>query len=75
MDEQMRDLNEEYHSKRKSMRLDTPQVKVVKRGEFLRYRQRRVAEGAPDGQFKMLKLNPDLEFQKQFEIERTVTLE
>ncbi len=31
--------------------------------------KRRVSAGVPDGQFKMLKLNPDFDFQKNFEIE------
>jgi hypothetical protein len=41
----------------------------------MRYRQKRVAEGAPDGQFKMLKLNPDLEFQNEFRVERVVEMD
>ena len=72
LDREMSEENEEYQGKRKSMRLGPPAAKVVKSGEFQRYREKRVAEGAPDGQFKMLKLNPDLEFQKEFEVERVV---
>ncbi|MCA9411322.1 MAG: GH3 auxin-responsive promoter family protein [Candidatus Omnitrophica bacterium] len=75
VDEELKRQNEEYASKRKSIRLANPAVKVVKPGEFLRYRQKRVAEGAPDGQFKMLKLTPDLEFQKKFELDRTIELD
>jgi len=74
IDGELRRENEEYDGKRKSLRLSSPAAKVVKQGEFLRYRQRRVAEGAPDGQFKMLKLTPDLEFQKQFEIDRIIEM-
>jgi len=67
--------NEEYEVKRKSFRLAPAAVKVVAQGELQRYRQQRVAEGAPDGQFKMLKLNPDLEFQKEFRVERVIETE
>ena len=75
LDRELAMQNEEYEGKRKSMRLGPPAVKVVKNGEFFRYRRKCVAEGAPDGQFKMLKLNPDLEFQKKFEIERVVEVD
>ncbi|MCG3199653.1 MAG: hypothetical protein GHCLOJNM_04177 [bacterium] len=72
IDRGLQEENEEYQTKRKSMRLAAPVVKVVEKGEYYRYRAGRVAQGAPDGQFKMLKLNPDLEFQKKFRIERVV---
>jgi hypothetical protein len=74
VDTHLKEQNEEYDVKRKSLRLANPAVKVVEKGEFLKYREKRVAEGAPDGQFKMLKLNPDLEFPQQFRIERVVEL-
>ena len=75
VDRELANQNEEYLVKRKSIRLGAPAVKVAERGEFLRYRQKRVAEGAPDGQFKMLKLNPDLKFQKEFRVERVVEMD
>jgi hypothetical protein len=74
VDRALQTENEEYKTKRKSLRLAPPAVKIVKRGEFLRYRKGRVAEGAPDGQFKMLKLTPDLKFQEKFQVERIVEM-
>jgi hypothetical protein len=74
VDQSLQSENEEYKTKRKSLRLAAPAVKIVERGEYHRYRTKRVAEGAPDGQFKMLKLTPDLEFQKQFKAARTVEM-
>lgn len=69
----LRKENEEYDIKRKSLRLGPPVVVVVEAGELMRYRAERVAQGAPDGQFKMLKLNPDLEFPKQFQVQREIS--
>jgi len=40
----------------------------------MRYRAKRVAQGAPDGQFKILKLTPDLEFAKQFQVDKTIEM-
>lgn len=74
VEKSLRGENEEYDIKRKSLRLGSPIVLVVEPGELMRYRAQRVAEGAPDGQFKMLKLNPDLEFPKQFRIQREIPL-
>ncbi len=75
VDSSLRGENEEYDTKRKSLRLGPPAVKLVARGEYMRYRAKRVAQGAPDGQFKILKLTPDLEFPKQFQIEKTIEME
>lgn len=74
VDQALRIMNEEYDTKRKSLRLDSPAVRVLERGEFMRYRARRVAQGVPDGQFKILKLTPDLEFPKQFKTEKTIEM-
>ncbi len=72
VDKEMQQLNPEYKSKRTSLRLDSPIVKVLKRGEFDAYRRSQVEAGRADGQFKILKLNPDIEFQKNFKIDRVV---
>lgn len=74
VDRFLREGNEEYDTKRKSLRLGPPAVKLIERGEFMRYRAKRVAQGAPDGQFKILKLTPDLEFPKQFQVEKTIEM-
>ena len=64
----LRDLNVEYASKRKSLRLDTPLLKIVAPGELERYRREKMAAGGKDGQFKMVRLVSDFEFQKQFKV-------
>jgi hypothetical protein len=70
IDLNLNQVNVEYESKRTSGRLGNPVLKIVRSGEYEKYRKKRVAQGVPDGQFKMLKLNPDLEFQKNFAIDR-----
>jgi hypothetical protein len=70
IDLNLQNENIEYEGKRKSGRLGNPVLKVAYKGEYEKYRRRRVAEGVPDGQFKMLKLNSDFEFQKMFSIEK-----
>lgn len=72
VDRKLSKLNDEYAVKRKSGRLGPPAIKLLVRGEYHEYRRRRVAAGVPDGQFKMLKLNPDLEFQNEFKQAKTL---
>ena len=49
--------NSEYETKRKSLRYGPPVIRVVKLGEFDRYRRRMVESGQrADGQFKVLRL-------------------
>jgi hypothetical protein len=66
--------NAEYASKRKSLRLDPPALQVVRRGEFDKYRKRKVSNGSPDGQFKILRLTDDANFAKEFSVAREVVL-
>ena len=47
---------------------------VVKKGEFEKYRAKKISEGAHDGQFKMPQLVPDADFQKNFAIAEEVML-
>jgi len=75
IDEEIKTLNVEYESKRKSQRLDNPVLKVVKRGTFHNYRVRRVESGTHDGQFKVPQLTRDLGFQKNFDIEEEISLQ
>lgn len=70
IDNCLRNENIEYETKRKSARLGNPVLKIARKGEYEKYRKKRVAEGVPDGQFKMLKLNSDFEFQNNFVIEK-----
>lgn len=68
IEEGLYDQNTEYMELRQQELLGSPILKVVQRGEFERYRARRVAEGAHDGQFKVPELIPDSDFQKNFDI-------
>ena len=73
LEEALRSNNMEYASKRESMRLDAPVLRIIKSGEFDRYRKRAVEKGKSDGQFKILRLTTDTAFAKEFEGEREVT--
>ena len=52
-DEALRAENVEYGEKRDSGRLAAPEARLVPEGTFNRWRRRRVAAGAPDGQVKL----------------------
>ena len=67
--------NAEYEDKRKSEDLAPPVLKVVRKGEFERYRARKIENGAPDGQFKVPELVLDFDFQDNFAIEEEVYLD
>jgi GH3 auxin-responsive promoter len=59
------------NDKRKSKRYGPPVVRVVRSGEFDRYRRRMVEGGhRADGQFKVLRLTSDTSFAAEFESER-----
>jgi hypothetical protein len=51
-DEALKRNNVEYASKRASGRIDPVQIKRLPSGHYARYRSRRIAEGAPEGQLK-----------------------
>jgi hypothetical protein len=68
----LRSQNMEYASKRDSMRLASPVLRIIKSGEFDRYRKRAVEKGKSDGQFKILRLTTDAGFAKEFEADREV---
>jgi hypothetical protein len=74
LDDSLSRQNPEYASKRKSVRLDAPVLQIVRRGEFDKYRKRKVSNGSPDGQFKILRLTDDAEFAKEFAVVREVSL-
>ncbi len=48
----LREANIEYDAKRKSQRLGRPELIVLKRGFFERYRSDQIARGAPDAHLK-----------------------
>jgi hypothetical protein len=74
LDESLCQQNNEYASKRKSLRVGTPVLEIVRRGEFDKYRKRKVSNGRPDGQFKILRLTDDADFAKEFAVIREVSL-
>lgn len=74
LDKSLCGQNPEYASKRNSLRLDSPVLRVVRRGEFDKFRKRKVSDGGPDGQFKVLRLTDDAEFAKEFTVLREVEL-
>jgi hypothetical protein len=70
LDAALGDQNEEYQAKRKSLRYGAPVIRVVRSGEFDRYRRRMVETGQrADGQFKVLRLTSDMSFAAEFAAE------
>jgi len=68
-------INIEYDTKRKSQRLEHPILKVVKRGSFKEFREKKVKSGMHDGQFKVPQLTPELDFHKNFNIEEEIFID
>lgn len=64
--------NAEYAAKRASGRIRSPVLRVIKPGEFARYRQAEIREGKRDSQFKTVRLTSDAEFARKFAVEREV---
>lgn len=58
--------NIEYASKRKSGRLGPPVLRVVAPGQFDGFHRAALQSGAPDGQFKILRLTADGTFADHF---------
>ena len=73
LDDSLSRQNSEYASKRKSLRIDPPILRVVRRGEFDKYRKRKTTEGQPDGQFKILRLTDKKDFAEEFTAIREVS--
>jgi GH3 auxin-responsive promoter len=71
LDAALGDHNDEYQTKRKSLRYGAPVIRVVRSGEYDRYRRRMVETGQrADGQFKVLRLTSDTSFAAEFAAER-----
>jgi hypothetical protein len=71
VDAALGDQNDEYQTKRKSLRYGAPIIRVIRPGEFDRYRRRLVETGQrADGQFKVLRLTSDTSFAAEFAAER-----
>jgi hypothetical protein len=74
LDAALGEENDEYLTKRRSLRYGAPVIRVVRSGEFDRYRRRMVESGQrADGQFKVLRLTSDIAFAAEFEAERDLT--
>jgi len=67
-DRELMERNLEYAAKRKSERLEAPEVWVVAHGDYDHIRQRRIAEGANDAQIKPVRLTRDSRFLEQFTV-------
>src|SRR5215216_3224061 len=71
LDAALGEENDEYLTKRKSLRYGAPVIRIVRSGEFDRYRRRMVETGQrADGQFKVLRLTSDTSFAAEFAAER-----
>jgi hypothetical protein len=71
LDAALGEQNDEYRTKRTSLRYGPPVIRVVRSGEFDRYRRRMVESGQrADGQFKVLRLTSDTSFAAEFAAER-----
>ena len=71
----LRSQNMEYASKRDSLRLGAPVLRIINSGEFDRYRKRAVQNGKADGQFKIMRLTTDAAFADEFQAERELAAE
>ena len=67
--------NREYDFVRKSGLLNSPVLKVIKKGGFEKYRAKKIKLGAHDTQFKAPELTSDPDFQNNFEIEEEVRID
>jgi GH3 auxin-responsive promoter len=74
LDAALGEENDEYLTKRKSLRYGAPIIRVVRPGEFDKYRRRMVETGQrADGQFKVLRLTSDTSFAAEFNADRDLT--
>src|SRR5215218_5392396 len=70
LDAALGEENDEYLTKRKSLRYSPPIIRVVRPGEYDHYRRRMVETGQrADGQFKVLRLTSDTAFAAEFTAE------
>lgn len=75
IEEELYAQNSEYKDRRRAQLLGAPILKVVARGDFERYRAKKISEGSPDSQFKVPELVADFEFQDHFRIEEEIKME
>ncbi|MCX5679635.1 MAG: GH3 auxin-responsive promoter family protein, partial [Candidatus Omnitrophica bacterium] len=75
LEEELRKHNREYDFTRSAKLLGSPVLKVVRKGEFEKYRAKRIASGAHEGQFKAPELTRDSGFQNNFSVEEEIHLD
>ncbi|MFA4981007.1 MAG: GH3 auxin-responsive promoter family protein [Candidatus Omnitrophota bacterium] len=75
IEEELCRQNCEYSWIRQAQLLGSPLLKVVKSGEFERYRAKKISEGAHDTQFKLPELSGDFTFQDNFKVEENISIE
>src|SRR5215216_6695411 len=74
LDTALGEQNDEYLTKRRSLRYGAPVIRVVRSGEFDRYRRRMVETGQrADGQFKILRLTSEMSFGAESTAEHDLT--
>jgi hypothetical protein len=74
LDAALGEENDEYLTKRRSLRYGAPVIRIVRPGEFDRYRRRMVETGQrADGQFKVLRLTSDTSFAAEFDADGDLT--
>jgi len=74
MDRALCGQNLEYEGKRDSRRLGPPVLKRVAPGSYHAFRQRRVAEGAPEAQVKIPQLSTDMNFGRHLQVLAEIAL-
>lgn len=72
LDHALCEANVEYETKRESLRLGGPLLRIVSPGTFDAYRQERVSGGAPEAQVKVPHLTPDRDFGHTFTVIREI---
>ncbi len=75
MEDELCRQNREYDYVRKAQLLRPPVLKIVKKGSYEKFRAKKIAEGAHDGQFKTPLLSPDMSFEKNFVFEEEIFIE
>lgn len=66
VDGKLMEKNQEYRSKRESLRLEKPVAHILVRDSFEKYKKSCMADGARDGQFKLNLLHQDETRHSQF---------
>lgn len=74
VDLELQEQNSEYKYFREAGLLGGPVLKVVRPGDFEKFRAKRVAAGAHDGQFKVPELVSDAFFLKNFAVAEEIPL-